>query len=125
MDPDPGVGAMVDDYEMGEHKMNKGPEIRAFRVGVRRQGISIFIEEDRKDALYIAKPLEYEKHELYATDPPVTTTLSPTAAQQLIDDLWDCGLRPSEGSGSAGQLAAVERHLKDMQTLVFHGLEKK
>jgi hypothetical protein len=30
-----------------------------------------------------------------------------------------CGLRPSEGTGSAGALAATERHLKDMQRLVF------
>ena len=36
-------------------------------------------------------------------------------AQELMDSLWDCGLRPSEGSGSAGALKAVENHLKDLQ----------
>lgn len=46
-------------------------------------------------------------------------SLDMTAAQLLIDELWRCGLRPSEGSGSAGSLAATERHLKDMQRLVF------
>ncbi len=40
-------------------------------------------------------------------------------AQQMMDSLWDCGLRPSEGSGSAGSLAATQRHLDDMRTLVF------
>ena len=45
--------------------------------------------------------------------------LAPAAAQELMDDLWQCGVRPSEGSGSAGALAATERHLKDMQRLVF------
>jgi hypothetical protein len=40
-------------------------------------------------------------------------------AQRLMDELWNCGLRPSEGSGSAGSLAATERHLADMRRLVF------
>jgi len=51
--------------------------------------------------------------------PYPTITLTKQEAQILIDQLWDCGLRPSEGSGSAGQLAAVQRHLEDMRTLVF------
>ena len=41
------------------------------------------------------------------------------AAQTLMDDLWHCGLRPTEGAGSAGALAATQNHLKDMQRLVF------
>lgn len=40
-------------------------------------------------------------------------------AQQLMDELWRCGLRPTEGTGSAGSLAATERHLADMRRLVF------
>jgi hypothetical protein len=40
-------------------------------------------------------------------------------AQSLIDELWVIGLRPSEGTGSAGALAATQRHLEDMRALVF------
>jgi len=40
-------------------------------------------------------------------------------AQKLMDDLWECGLRPSSGVGSVGQLAATEYHLEDMRKLVF------
>jgi hypothetical protein len=32
--------------------------------------------------------------------------ISHKQAQQLMDELWRCGLRPSEGTGSAGSLAA-------------------
>lgn len=46
-------------------------------------------------------------------------------AQRLMDELWDCGLRPSEGTGSAGSLAATERHLKDMQTIAMGLLRKE
>jgi hypothetical protein len=51
--------------------------------------------------------------------PPVAFRLSMVEAQALMDRLWMAGLRPTEGSGSAGALSATERHLKDMQTLVF------
>jgi len=41
-------------------------------------------------------------------------------AQTLMDDLWHAGLRPSEGTGSAGALKATQNHLEDMRTLVFN-----
>lgn len=54
---------------------------------------------------------------------PAAVTLKVEQAQQLMDSLWDCGLRPSEGTGSAGALAAVERHLADMKRIAFHALK--
>ncbi len=50
---------------------------------------------------------------------PATFSLNYHDAQILIDSLWDCGLRPSEGSGSAGALLATQKHLGDMRKLVF------
>lgn len=50
--------------------------------------------------------------------------MSQTDGQNLMDELWRCGLRPSEGSGSAGALAATERHLADMQKISFDLLAK-
>lgn len=52
-------------------------------------------------------------------EPAPFTSMHISTAQELMDSLWECGLRPSEGAGSAGALAATERHLKDMQRLVF------
>lgn len=46
------------------------------------------------------------------------------AAQQLMDDLWICGLRPSEGAGSAGSLRATQDHLADMRKIAFQLMEK-
>lgn len=51
--------------------------------------------------------------------PPVAFRLDLMEAQSLMDRLWKAGLRPTEGSGSAGALAATQSHLKDMQKLVF------
>lgn len=105
--------------------MNKGPEIRVFKADPRMRELNVFVDMEQNGYCYMGEPIvmrELKQEDMWKENHPVTT-LSPTAAQQLIDDLWDCGLRPSEGSGSAGQLAAVERHLEDMRTLVFK--EKK
>jgi hypothetical protein len=53
--------------------------------------------------------------------------LGATAAQVLMDDLWNCGVRPAEGTGSAGSMAAQGRHLEDLRTLVArsYGVELK
>ena len=38
-------------------------------------------------------------------------------AQSLMDELWQCGLRPTEGAGSAGALAATQAHLQSVQQM--------
>lgn len=47
---------------------------------------------------------------------------TPDEAQALVDELWLLGVRPSEGTGSAGSLAATERHLEDMRRISFAAL---
>lgn len=54
-----------------------------------------------------------------------TFSLSIESAQLLMDDLWQAGIRPAEGHGSAGQLAAMKYHLEDMRRLVFDRKEGK
>lgn len=53
-----------------------------------------------------------------ATPTPPLLRLDYALAQRLMDELWKCGLRPKEGTGSAGAMAATERHLADLQRLV-------
>ena len=57
---------------------------------------------------------EYEQGERLDS----TFRLYPKDAQNLMDELWRCGLRPSEEVGSKGQLKATETHLEDMRQLV-------
>ncbi len=45
--------------------------------------------------------------------------LEESEAQNLIDTLWQAGLRPSDGTGSAGQLAATQAHLEAMQDIAI------
>lgn len=92
-------------------------QIRAFRqlwsdcieIGIRRKGDKI-----EKGIL------TFEECSPNCHIPPASV-LSITEAQALIDSLWDCGLRPTEGAGSAGSLSATKYHLEDMRALVFKG----
>ena len=68
-----------------------------------------------------AKELEWVESKVGDSIQPFLRIEKPQA-QKLMDDLWDCGLRPSEGSGSAGAMKKTEKHLEDMRTIVFHKL---
>ena len=61
---------------------------------------------------------------LYQTVPrgaivPAAFTISPHAAQELMNQLWQYGIRPTDNSGSTGHLKALEDHLEDLRRLVF------
>lgn len=84
-----------------------------------RPAIDFAIKENRGQDNVFACGLtfaQYPKNE----NPPVAMSLSDTEAQKLVDRLWDCGFRPSEGPSSADVLVAVGRHLEDMLRLVFN-----
>ena len=81
-------------------------------------GVNLLI----RDGEYFGVNVRMErKEEGIMLDP--TVKLSVTAAQTLIDDLWQAGLRPTEGSGSAGSLRATENHLQDMRKIAFKQLD--
>jgi hypothetical protein len=85
--------------------------------------IAISLGRDQMGQLAVAKPLVFGTVGLgVQTDPAITLNI--TSAQRLMDELWQCGIRPSEGAGSAGAMAATQRHLEDMRTLVFKGRAK-
>ena len=76
-----------------------------------------WIGEKHPKAVF-AEPLTLkEAKEGFEIEP--TFSLDRTKTQQLMDALWGLGFRPTEGHGSAGQLAATQRHLEDMRTLAF------
>lgn len=54
---------------------------------------------------------------------PTLALLRMEYAQSLMDDLWAAGLRPTEGSGSAGAMRATERHIEDLRFVSFRLLD--
>ena len=70
----------------------------------------------------ICGPLQFNEIPDGAPANPTFRLYGPEA-QELMDMLWNCGLRPTQGKSSAGQLDAVERHLADMRAIAFNKLE--
>lgn len=104
-------------------------ESMATKIHARREiwnnAIAVYFGQRQPNGeFYAAKPPEFVKLEMGAFADPMLK-LDQEAAQLLMDELWSAGLRPSEGTGSAGSLAATERHLKDMQAIALGLLRKE
>jgi hypothetical protein len=74
--------------------------------------------------LAVCQPLEFIEIPEGSRVAPAFS-LNRVEAQRLMDQLWDCGLRPTQGKGSVGQLEATERHLADVRMLVSNKLGVK
>lgn len=93
-------------------------EILVRREPFRGNTVDIMLVQRGQTASAVAEPLTFREVAVGELPPP-TASLQPEEAQQLMDELWRAGLRPTEGTGSAGSLAATERHLKDMQAIAM------
>lgn len=93
-------------------------KIRARRDNFLGERIEITIGARFPDGCFrAAKDLKFvEVIEGQIVDPTVKLTV--TESQQLMDELWNCGVRPTEGAGSAGMMAATQRHLEDLRAIV-------
>lgn len=94
------------------------PELMARREDW-NDGISIYMRQRTAEGSYaVALPVTMQRRDPGLIVEPMLR-LGIQGAQQLMDELWQCGLRPKEGTGSAGSLAATERHLGDMQKIAL------
>lgn len=98
--------------------------IRASRTPMYLGGgqIQLFAYQSGSGGHYAAKKLELVQHEQNSAIEPFID-IDKEEAQVLMDDLWDAGVRPTEGSGSAGAMKAVQDHLADMKRIAFHALK--
>lgn len=78
----------------------------------------IHLRQKREDVIRFGRVEEYVQVEPGEDVAPLIR-LKQEEAQQLMNALWDAGLRPAGAAGSAGQLSAVETHLADMRKIVF------
>lgn len=94
-------------------------KFHAERVNFGR-GVNVYVHQVLNDGSVMAGlAMAFQRLDFDAPQPPAALSLSMNEAQALMDSLWDAGLRPTEGSGSAGALAATQEHLKDMRRIAF------
>jgi len=75
-----------------------------------------------KDSVMVAQPLEFKQETDGVMIDPVVR-LNRSHIQQLMDELWMNGYRPSRGVSSAGQLESTQAHLNDMRVLASAALQ--
>jgi len=98
-------------------------KMRARRSDISFGGDTINLYAYQRDShsQSVAKKIELVQCEKYVT-PEVFAEIEMQEAQILMDDLWAAGVRPTEGSGSAGAMKAVMNHLDDMRKIAFKKL---
>lgn len=86
-----------------------------------------YVMQDGEPKELTAKSLEFVDTTATADGPvdpyDAAIRIQRNEAQALMDELWRIGLRPTEGSGSAGSLAATQEHLRDMRSIVAKQLD--
>ncbi|MCG3207302.1 MAG: hypothetical protein FOGNACKC_00902 [Anaerolineae bacterium] len=102
--------------------LERNLEIRAQR-NIMLQAIELFVFIRREGKVWLGEPVTMAEVDLSISGAP-TLEITPEQAQVLMDELWNCGVRPSD-VGSAGQLEAVKYHLEDLRRLVFNARSLK
>lgn len=85
------------------------------------RGISLFITDDSlvpQNEIAVATNITFEVIQSHHVPQPLTT-LELNEAQELMDELWNCGIRPTDGAGSAGAMQRAENHIKDLQKITY------
>ena len=100
--------------------MNEPLKIRARRgdISFSPDDINLYGTQIKGNKHYVISPMDIKEVDIGSAISPFIS-LDYDSAQLLIDNLWDCGLRPSEGSGSAGALKATQNHLADIKAIAF------
>lgn len=68
------------------------------------------------------KDIVYEVIDPNVYEPPTPIVLKDKAAQQLMDDLWMSGVRPSKELYGSTDKEDIKKHLDDMRRIVFNGI---
>ena len=95
--------------------------VKVLKEGIVNERFNLYIgrwRESGKKHIGELATLEWATAAEYV-EGPASLAMNATEAQVLMDSLWDSGIRPTDGSGSAGAMSATQNHLKDMQRLVF------
>lgn len=93
-----------------------------------RNGFDLYVFQKRANLVAFAENItmkDMPMEEAIGFSPKPTLQLDAGQIQNLMDDLWNAGVRPSNGTASTGQIAATDNHLADLRKIAFHLLKIK
>lgn len=76
-------------------------------------------EPTPSSVIAVAQPVEFKTVPVGSLMQSMLS-LTEEDCRALMDELWAAGIRPSNGEGSVGVVAALKHHLDDMRTVAFH-----
>ena len=84
-------------------------------------GFGLHVWDERGGKLYVPEKLCLKEGNEFLQKPPILKIDRKEGFQDLMDDLWNIGLRPTQKADSyKAEVEAIKFHLEDMRTLVFH-----
>lgn len=93
--------------------------VRVRRNAIFGDTIGIYLAYRSEDGkTRVPEVMSLKEREPGMCDAMPTFELRPDTALRLMDELWHIGIRPTEGHGSTGQLAATEKHLNHVIRLL-------
>jgi len=98
--------------------MNNELKIRVFPTDMRRS-LNVYLQAGERG---FARDVKFETIDNNKDVSP-SMKIPFKEGQVLMDDLWQAGIRPTEGTGSAGSLRATEKHLSDMRKIAFKQMD--
>jgi len=87
--------------------------------------IAIYVIEDINGDRFIGEPLTMRKLENDGRYIIPTFSVEDMPAQELMNALWECGIRPSQMRNSSSEIRAMTEHLADLRKIVFMDKEIK
>lgn len=97
-----------------------GPVSIAAQMNHARELIELYVFADIESVRYCATEVTFEKLEDGSRHPHETLAINEATAKQLMDSLWQAGVRPSDQFGRREGLTAKQAHIDDLRTVLFH-----
>lgn len=84
-----------------------------------QQEVAVWIGEERNEGAYFQPHLLLEPTaQPFRLPPEPTLRLTDDQGQQLVNQLWRAGFRPSEAVSSTGEREAMREHIKDLRGVI-------
>ena len=88
-----------------------------FDKGILDQGYKVYCILEDSEGYSVAGPLTMERTDEYANPYP-SFEIGNEAMQEIMNQLWNFGFRPTEEVATVGQLSAMKEHITDLRYVV-------
>jgi hypothetical protein len=83
------------------------------------RGLSVWLVDRHQDGkVFVAPPVVFTECDPGETSAP-SFAMSQEAAQELMNRMWQLGIRPRDGEGTMAHVGAMKAHIEDLRKVAF------